>query len=188
MLRLPPLTGVQASRDERSQSGSAPDGSPGCAEHSSRSSSRPCFGRFDGRRHPPPRSTASAGPKDGSGFAVSTLAPNKQGPLSAGDASGPTVSANASGTADVSWMADHDLDDQILSYELFQGGVVVARQDDVSQFWNRPVLSRRPTPVSPRDADTRTRSERRIPPGTASSEHRRSSRSRRNRSPPAAFR
>lgn len=82
-------------------------------------------------------------------FAVPSIAPHKQGPLYAGVKSAPTVTASANGTVTISWPANHDRDDEVLTYEVLRAGVVVARQSAASQFWNRPVLTATDTGLAP---------------------------------------
>lgn len=74
-------------------------------------------------------------------FAVPSRAPGRQGPLSGGDSSAPTVVATPEGTASISWPANHDRDDQVLTYEVLRSGERVATVTATSQFWNRPTLS-----------------------------------------------
>jgi len=84
-------------------------------------------------------------------FATSSHAPLKQGPLSAGMHSAPSVTASADGTAIISWQANHDRDDQVLTYEVLRNRVSVRTQTATSQFWNRPVLSATDSGLVPGD-------------------------------------
>lgn len=55
-------------------------------------------------------------------FAVSSLAPNKQGPLALPTAPTLTASADAGGTVAVSWTTTYDRDNQVLTYTVRRSG------------------------------------------------------------------
>lgn len=82
-------------------------------------------------------------------FAISSRAPGKQGPLSAGNNSAPSVVAAPDGTASISWPANHDRDDQVLTYQVLRFGAPVATLSATSQFWNRPTLSATDSGLTP---------------------------------------
>jgi chitodextrinase len=74
-------------------------------------------------------------------FAVSSIAPNKDGPRVAFS---PTATASAPGQVTVSWQADWDRDNEVLTYRIFRNGITTAPVgvvNGVSRFYNRPTMT-----------------------------------------------
>jgi chitodextrinase len=74
-------------------------------------------------------------------FAVPSAAPNKQGPMVSGANFKPTLTATSSVSVRVSWTANWDRDDQVLTYHVTRNGATVYTTSATSQFWNRPTLT-----------------------------------------------
>jgi hypothetical protein len=72
-------------------------------------------------------------------FAISPLAPRRQGPRSGGLRAAPTLHADTDGVV-LTWRANHDRDDQLLHYEVLRDGTVLQKARATSQFWLRPLL------------------------------------------------
>ncbi|TAP44404.1 hypothetical protein [Arthrobacter sp. S39] len=73
-------------------------------------------------------------------YAVSSLAPNKEGPRSSLDATNPVLSSPAKGQIKVRWQSNWDRDNSNLTYQVYRDGVVVNTQAKATTFWNRPTL------------------------------------------------
>lgn len=75
-------------------------------------------------------------------FAVRGLAPNTDGPRVAGANANPTLSYQSPGTVRVSWRANWDRDNEVLTYQLFRDGAAapVYTETRNSRFYNRPTL------------------------------------------------
>lgn len=73
-------------------------------------------------------------------FAVSSLAPNKEGPRSSAAATNPALSSPAKGQIKVRWQSNWDRDNSNLTYQVYRDGVVVNTQAKATTFWNRPTL------------------------------------------------
>lgn len=78
-------------------------------------------------------------------FAVSSLAPNAQGPQG-GSELAPALTAPAAGQVAVSWKSAWDRDNRQLTYEVLRGtsaasATVVSTQVQDSAWWNRPTMS-----------------------------------------------
>jgi large repetitive protein len=77
-------------------------------------------------------------------FAVPPIAPSKQGPMVSGANFRPTLTAVSSTTVRVSWQANWDRDDQVLTYNVVRDGNVnhpFYTTKATSQFWNLPTLT-----------------------------------------------
>jgi hypothetical protein len=103
-------------------------------------------------------------------FATSDVAPNDKGPQVSGAAANPTVSAIGDETVRVSWPANHDIDNESLTYEVTRDGkatpVYTVTAD--SSFYDRPTISFVDTGIAP--ASTHTYRVRAIDPfGNATS-------------------
>lgn len=73
-------------------------------------------------------------------LAVPSVSPHARGPQQSGSAFTPTLQAS-SDDVKVSWKADTDQDDQILTYTVYRGGVAVYTTTTASTFWSRPTLT-----------------------------------------------
>ncbi|MCU1573160.1 MAG: hypothetical protein JWO93_1242 [Micrococcaceae bacterium] len=76
-------------------------------------------------------------------FAVSTLAPNAEGPRLAGAATNPTLSYTGPGAVRVRWQTNWDRDNRNLTYRVMRDGNTASEVytvDGVSTFWSRPTL------------------------------------------------
>lgn len=74
-------------------------------------------------------------------LAVKELAPNARGPVLSGGSWVPTAQSPSSGTATISWQANHDPDNKFLTYRLIRdGAVTVGTVSRESTFWQRPTL------------------------------------------------
>lgn len=84
-------------------------------------------------------------------FAIPSLAPKKQGPRVAGAPFNPSVLAVRNDAARIAWRANHDRDDQVLTYSVYRSGTAapIHTTDATSQFWNRPTLSFTDTGLTP---------------------------------------
>ena len=73
-------------------------------------------------------------------YAVSSIAPDKQGPRASGTAIQPTLSSPSKGSVRVTWTANWDRDNTNLTYRVFRdgGSTPVATITQVSTFWQRP--------------------------------------------------
>ena len=74
-------------------------------------------------------------------FANREAAPNKQGPQVSGAAANPAVKYVSAGTVAVAWQANHDRDNEVLTYEVVRDGKVVHTTTAVSRFYSRPTLT-----------------------------------------------
>lgn len=73
-------------------------------------------------------------------FAVSAIAPNKEGPRSSAAATNPVLTSPAAGSISVSWQSNWDRDNSRLSYQLYRDGVVINTRTVSSRFWYRPMV------------------------------------------------
>ncbi|WP_345481944.1 PKD domain-containing protein [Amnibacterium soli] len=90
-------------------------------------------------------------------FAVSSKAPNAEGPRLRGSAWAPTAVSLGSGSVRVGWLADYDRDDASLTYTVSRGGTVVGRTTAISRgWWYRPSLSITDTGLTPGSTATYT--------------------------------
>ncbi|MGO4689581.1 PKD domain-containing protein [Glaciibacter sp. 2TAF33] len=74
-------------------------------------------------------------------FAVSTIAPNKEGPRLQGADFVPTVTSPSSGTARLTWTSNYDRDNELLTYQVLRNGVSVKTLTGLSVDWKRPVIT-----------------------------------------------
>jgi hypothetical protein len=77
-------------------------------------------------------------------FAVSSIAPDNDGPRVSGGNWPLTAHAYASGTVRLSWMANHDRDNEQLTYRLIRNGNTgspIHTTTALSQFWDRTTLT-----------------------------------------------
>lgn len=74
-------------------------------------------------------------------FAVSSIAPNKEGPRVTGASFVPTLSSPATGSVKVSWKSNYDRDNELLTYSVQRGGVTVKSLTGRSSDWKRPTLT-----------------------------------------------
>lgn len=86
-------------------------------------------------------------------FAIPKKLPKKQppaqGPVDTSSDSAPKVTVTAPGLASVSWTANWDRDDMLLSYAVLRDKTVVAKQQGASEFWNRPTMQFSDTGLAP---------------------------------------
>jgi PKD repeat protein len=76
-------------------------------------------------------------------YAVSALAPNRVGPEVTQSKFNPTVTSFARGTAKISWMANWDRDNELLSYQLIRNNDIanpVYQTTQLSSEWKRPAM------------------------------------------------
>ena len=74
-------------------------------------------------------------------FAVSSIAPNKQGPRANGAGFVPTLTSPAAGSVKVAWTSNYDRDNELLTYSVQRGKVTVKTVTGRSTDWKRPALS-----------------------------------------------
>lgn len=77
-------------------------------------------------------------------FAVSAISPNDDGPRASGGNWPLSANAYATGTVRLSWMANHDRDNELLTYRLIRDGNTgspIYTTTGLSQFWDRPTLT-----------------------------------------------
>ncbi|TFD12068.1 hypothetical protein E3T35_08095 [Cryobacterium sp. TMT1-2-2] len=74
-------------------------------------------------------------------FAVSSIAPNKEGPKATGTNFQPTLSVPSASSVKVTWKSNYDRDNAQLTYQVLRNGVVVHTQTGLSADWFRPTLS-----------------------------------------------
>ena len=73
-------------------------------------------------------------------FAVSSIAPDKEGPRSSAAATNPVLDSPSSGTIRVRWQSNWDRDNTNLTYQVYRDSVVVNTQAKATTFWNRPMM------------------------------------------------
>ncbi|MGI9821983.1 LamG-like jellyroll fold domain-containing protein [Agromyces sp. Marseille-Q5079] len=81
-------------------------------------------------------------------FAISSVAPDADGPRLSGDWPVNAVPI-ASGAVRVSWPSNHDRDNERLTYQVVRNGTTVATIPGLSRFWDRPTLTYVDTGLSP---------------------------------------
>jgi PKD repeat protein len=74
-------------------------------------------------------------------FAISSIAPNKEGPRVSGASFVPSLSSPSAGSVKVSWTSNYDRDNELLTYTVQRGGVTVKTLTGRSMDWKRPALS-----------------------------------------------
>lgn len=72
-------------------------------------------------------------------FAVSAIAPNKEGPRSSSGTS-PALTSTSTGKIKVRWQSNWDRDNSRLTYKLYRDGALIKTQTASSRFWYRPML------------------------------------------------
>ncbi|MFJ4172663.1 LamG-like jellyroll fold domain-containing protein [Microbacterium sp. NPDC089696] len=86
-------------------------------------------------------------------FAKKTVAPNKQGPQVQGGAWPVDAVSFRTGVNRVSWSANHDRDNQTLTYRVFRQDLgttaPIHETTQLSNFWTRPAMSYRDTTAVP---------------------------------------
>jgi hypothetical protein len=73
-------------------------------------------------------------------FALSSIAPNKEGPRSSAASTNPVLSSPSAGTISISWQANWDRDTSRLTYKLYRDGKVISIRTVSSRFWYRPTM------------------------------------------------
>ncbi|WP_427004282.1 hypothetical protein [Pseudarthrobacter sp. H2] len=71
-------------------------------------------------------------------FAISAIAPNKEGPRSSSAATNPVLTSPSAGKINISWQSNWDRDNSRLSYTLYRDGKVINTRTMSSRFWYRP--------------------------------------------------
>ncbi|ARC57720.1 Protease 1 [Frondihabitans sp. 762G35] len=84
-------------------------------------------------------------------FAVSSLSTNKQGPMVTGSSFVPSAVSLSSGTVRLSWAANWDRDNALLTYKVYRNGgaTPVYTTTATSNFWQRPNLGFVDTGLTP---------------------------------------
>lgn len=73
-------------------------------------------------------------------FAVSSIAPDKEGPRSSAASTNPALTSPSAGKISVRWQSNWDRDNANLTYQVYRDGVVVNTQSKATTFWNRPTM------------------------------------------------
>ncbi|CAH0180874.1 MULTISPECIES: hypothetical protein [unclassified Arthrobacter] len=73
-------------------------------------------------------------------FAVTSIAPNKEGPRSSAASTNPVLASPSSGTISISWQANWDRDNSRLNYKLYRDGKIISTRWVSSRFWYRPTM------------------------------------------------
>lgn len=74
-------------------------------------------------------------------FAISSVAPDADGPLVSGGGWPVSAVPNGSGAVRVSWPSNHDRDNERLVYRVVRNGSTIATLSGLSRFWDRPTLT-----------------------------------------------
>ncbi|MDJ0349986.1 hypothetical protein [Cryobacterium sp. PH29-G1] len=74
-------------------------------------------------------------------FAVTSIAPNTEGPRVSGTNFLPNLATPTANTVAVTWTSNYDRDNEQLTYEVLRDGVVVETQTGLSTDWNRPDIT-----------------------------------------------
>jgi len=82
-------------------------------------------------------------------FAISSIAPNKEGPRVTGADFVPTLSSPAAGSVKVSWKSNYDRDNETLTYAVQRNGATVKTLTGKSMDWKRPTLTWTETGLAP---------------------------------------
>jgi PKD repeat protein len=82
-------------------------------------------------------------------FAVSSIAPNKQGPRVTGAAFVPAAVSLYAGSVRVAWTSNYDRDNELLTYQVLRDGVSVKTIEARSVDWNRPNIGWTDTGLTP---------------------------------------
>jgi hypothetical protein len=73
-------------------------------------------------------------------FAVSSIAPDKEGPRSSADSTNPALTSPSAGKIRVRWQSNWDRDNTNLTYQVYRDSVVVNTQSKATTFWIRPTM------------------------------------------------
>ncbi len=73
-------------------------------------------------------------------FAVTAIAPNKEGPRSSSSATNPVLTSTSKGKIKVRWQSNWDRDNSRLTYKLYRDGDLIKTQTASSRPWYRPML------------------------------------------------
>jgi hypothetical protein len=73
-------------------------------------------------------------------FAISAIAPNKEGPRSSAPATNPVLTSPSAGTISISWQSNWDRDNSRLNYKLYRDGKIISTRTVSSRFWYRPTM------------------------------------------------
>ncbi|MHA7223712.1 hypothetical protein ACX80S_15560 [Arthrobacter sp. RHLT1-20] len=73
-------------------------------------------------------------------FAVRSIAPNNEGPVSSSSPINPALTSPSAGKIRVRWQSNWDRDNTNLTYKVYRDGVVVNTQSKSTTFWNRPTM------------------------------------------------
>lgn len=73
-------------------------------------------------------------------FAVSSIAPDKEGPRSSAESTNPALTSPSAGKITVRWQSNWDRDNTNLTYQVYRDSVVVNTQSKATTFWNRPTM------------------------------------------------
>ena len=73
-------------------------------------------------------------------FAVSALAPDKEGARSSSASTNPALTSPSPGVITVKWQSNWDRDNATLSYRLSRDGRLISTQSLPTTFWNRPMM------------------------------------------------
>jgi hypothetical protein len=74
-------------------------------------------------------------------FAISAIAPDKEGPRSSSAATNPVLTSPSAGKINISWQSNWDRDNSRLSYSLYRDGKVINTRTVSSRFWYRPTVA-----------------------------------------------
>lgn len=82
-------------------------------------------------------------------FGTRAVAPNDSGPRLTGDDFAVNVVSEATGQARLSWPANFDRDDGVLSYDILRNGATVETISQQSTYWDQPALTYLDTGLTP---------------------------------------
>lgn len=74
-------------------------------------------------------------------FAISAIAPDKEGPRSSSAATNPVLTSPSAGKIRIRWQSNWDRDNARLSYKLYRDGVLIRTRTVSSRFWYRPMVT-----------------------------------------------
>lgn len=73
-------------------------------------------------------------------FAISAIAPDKEGPRSSAAETNPALTSSSAGKITIRWQANWDRDNTRLTYKLYRDGSVINTREVSTTFWHRPML------------------------------------------------
>ncbi|MCB5274224.1 hypothetical protein BJG92_01754 [Arthrobacter sp. SO5] len=73
-------------------------------------------------------------------FAVRSIAPNKEGPVSSSSPINPALTSPSAGKIRVRWQSNWDRDNTSLTYKVYRDGALINTQSKSTTFWNRPTM------------------------------------------------